>query len=69
MSIPSLWKMCEPQKFMIMGKAAHGWPTLLTMARNGQSSCCTTCDMQLEFKMTFTMGPLSCDIKSYVQML
>jgi hypothetical protein len=34
-------KACETKKFMIVSKVAHVWPTLLTMARGGQSSCQT----------------------------
>jgi hypothetical protein len=32
---PSSQKTCELGKFIIMGKATFGWPTLFTMARNG----------------------------------
>ncbi len=38
---PSSQKTCETKKFMIISKVAHVWPTLLTMARGGQSSCQT----------------------------
>jgi hypothetical protein len=48
-----------------MGKATYGWPTLLTMARGGQSLSCTTCDMHFESKMASIVRPLGRGIKSY----
>jgi len=50
---PSSQKTCETKKFMIMGKVAHVWPTLLTMARGGQSSC-QTLVTSLEEKHVFS---------------
>jgi hypothetical protein len=61
---PSSQNAYAPRKIIIMGKATHGWPTLLKMARDGRSLCRTTCDMHLESKMAFTMKPSSYGTKS-----
>ncbi len=62
---PSSQNACGPRKLMIMGKATLSQPTLLTMARGGRSSCCTTCDVHLESKMASAMKPSSYGTKSY----
>jgi hypothetical protein len=45
-----------------MDKATYGWPTLLTMARGGQSSSCTTCDMCFESKIVATPLWEKCEV-------
>jgi hypothetical protein len=62
---PSSWKACELRKFIFMGKIVHGWLTFLTMARGGWSSCCMTCDLHFESKMTSIVRPLNHNTKSH----